>query len=182
MASMRSSYHYYNSYKYTSSNGSNDMYYDQTASPRLHPDFPSSCDGTVNLHTKILEFRGFDSIIILIPRGGILMSIGIFPETLRQQIFPSACDRHRRGEERQILRACIYVYMYICIYVCVCVYVCIYIYIYIYMYMYIYIYTYIHTYIYIYIYIYTYVTYEQTTHGSTRRGEGLPEEACEGCS
>ena len=31
-------------------------------------------------------FRRFDSSIILIVRGGILMSVGDFPECLRQQI------------------------------------------------------------------------------------------------
>ena len=35
---------------------------------------------TANLRTKILDFRGFDSSRILIVRGGILMSIGDFPE------------------------------------------------------------------------------------------------------
>ena len=39
-----------------------------------------------NLRTKILDFGGFDSSIILISRGGILMSIGDFPESLSQRI------------------------------------------------------------------------------------------------
>ena len=39
-----------------------------------------------SLPTKILDFRGFDSSIILILRGGILMSIGISSESLSQQI------------------------------------------------------------------------------------------------
>ena len=34
----------------------------------------------------ILDFREFDSSVILILRGGILMSIGSFPESLSQQI------------------------------------------------------------------------------------------------
>ena len=42
---------------------------------------------TANLRTKVLDFRGFDSSIILILRGGILMSIGNFPESLSQAIF-----------------------------------------------------------------------------------------------
>ena len=42
--------------------------------------------GTANLRTRILDFGGFDSSIILILRGGILMSIGDFPESLRQAI------------------------------------------------------------------------------------------------
>ena len=39
-----------------------------------------------NLRTKILDFRGFDSSIILIIRGGSLMSIGSSPEVLSQRI------------------------------------------------------------------------------------------------
>ena len=38
---------------------------------------------TANLRTNMMDFRGFDSSIILILRGGILMSIGYFPENLR---------------------------------------------------------------------------------------------------
>ena len=34
--------------------------------------------------THIADFRGFDSSTILILRGGILLSIGDFPETLSQ--------------------------------------------------------------------------------------------------
>ena len=34
---------------------------------------------TAKLRTKILDFRGFDSSIILLLRGGILMSIGNIP-------------------------------------------------------------------------------------------------------
>ena len=41
---------------------------------------------TANLRTKILDFRGFDSSRILIWRGGIVMSIGDFPEGLSQAI------------------------------------------------------------------------------------------------
>ena len=41
---------------------------------------------TASLHTKILDFRGFDSSIILISRGGILMSIGSVMESRHQQI------------------------------------------------------------------------------------------------
>jgi hypothetical protein len=39
---------------------------------------------TPNPPTNIVYFRGFDSNIILIQRGGILMSIGNFPESLSQ--------------------------------------------------------------------------------------------------
>ena len=41
---------------------------------------------TANLRTKTLGFRGFDSSTILILRGGILMSIGFFLESLSQAI------------------------------------------------------------------------------------------------
>ena len=41
---------------------------------------------TANLRTKTLDFRGLDSSRILIVRGGILMSLGSFPETMSQQI------------------------------------------------------------------------------------------------
>ena len=41
---------------------------------------------TVNLRTKILDFRGLDPSIILIIKGGILMSIGDFPESWSQAI------------------------------------------------------------------------------------------------
>ena len=39
---------------------------------------------TANLPTNIVDFRGFDSSIILILRGGMLMSLGNFPESLSQ--------------------------------------------------------------------------------------------------
>ena len=41
---------------------------------------------TANLRTKILDFRGFDSSRILSLRGGILMSIGNFSESLSEAI------------------------------------------------------------------------------------------------
>ena len=41
---------------------------------------------TANLRTKILDFGGLDSSIIVNSRGGILMSIGDFPESLSQAI------------------------------------------------------------------------------------------------
>ena len=37
-----------------------------------------------NLRTNIMDFRGFDSSMILRLRGGILMSKGDFPESLSQ--------------------------------------------------------------------------------------------------
>ena len=39
-----------------------------------------------NLRTNIVDFRGFDSSIILILRGGILRPIGNLPESLSQAI------------------------------------------------------------------------------------------------
>ena len=39
---------------------------------------------TANLPTNIVDFRGFDSSIILIQRGGILRPIGDLPESLSQ--------------------------------------------------------------------------------------------------
>ena len=41
---------------------------------------------TANPHTKILDFRGSYSSRILIVRGGILLSIRNFPESLSQAI------------------------------------------------------------------------------------------------
>ena len=41
---------------------------------------------TDNLHTKILDLRGFDSSIILSLRGGISRPTGNFPESLSQAI------------------------------------------------------------------------------------------------
>ena len=41
---------------------------------------------TANLRTKILDLRWFDSNIMLILRGGALISIGHFPQNLNQQI------------------------------------------------------------------------------------------------
>ena len=43
----------------------------------------SSYGHTANICTQILDFRGFDSSIILFLRGGILRSIGNVPESLR---------------------------------------------------------------------------------------------------
>ena len=43
-------------------------------------------ESTANLRTKILDFRGFDSSILLSLRCGILMSIGDVQNVLSQQI------------------------------------------------------------------------------------------------
>ena len=40
----------------------------------------------ISRNTNIMDFRGFDSNIILILRGGMLMSVGDFPESLSQAI------------------------------------------------------------------------------------------------
>ena len=49
------------------------------------PGVPDKSD-TPSFRTKTLDFRGFDSSIILDLRGGIIISIGNFPEMLSQQI------------------------------------------------------------------------------------------------
>ena len=46
----------------------------------------AGCRTMGNLRTKIMDLRGFDSSSILIPRGGILMSIGDLQEGLSQAI------------------------------------------------------------------------------------------------
>ena len=43
-------------------------------------------DRTANLCTKIMVFRGFDSSIVFILRGGTLMSIGGFLEMFSQRV------------------------------------------------------------------------------------------------
>ena len=53
---------------------------------RMSSQFSSVLQGTANLRTKILDFRGFDSGRILIIRRGIFVSIGDFPESLSQAI------------------------------------------------------------------------------------------------
>ena len=42
--------------------------------------------GTANLPTNVVDFRGFDSSIVLIYRGGIPRCIRDFPESLSQAI------------------------------------------------------------------------------------------------
>ena len=66
---------------------------------------------TPNLRTNIMDFRGFDSSMIIILRGGILMPIGDFLEDLSQAILVgimlvgrlgvvSLCHSLRRGPAR----------------------------------------------------------------------------------
>ena len=54
-----------------------------------------------NILTKILEFRGFDSSIILISRGRIIKSIGNFPEGLNQRILVGITLVGRLGVSRE---------------------------------------------------------------------------------
>ena len=66
---------------------------------------PASQD-TANLCTKILDFRGFDSSIILMLRGGIPRPIGNFPEVLSQRILAGRFFVGRFGvHERQTVCA-----------------------------------------------------------------------------
>ena len=44
------------------------------------------CSSTANFRTNIMDFRGFDSSVILILRGGIPRPIGNSPESLSQAI------------------------------------------------------------------------------------------------
>ena len=55
---------------------------------------------TANLRTKILDFRGFDSSVILFLRCGILMSIGDPPESLSQAILVGIMLVGRLGAAR----------------------------------------------------------------------------------
>ena len=62
-----------------------------------------------NVPTSIVDFRGFDSSIILIIRGGIPRPIGDFPESLSQAMLVG-CNVSRR-----IGRMCVYIYIYVSI-------------------------------------------------------------------
>ena len=52
--------------------------------------------------TKFLDFSGFDSSVILLLRGGILMSIGNSPEMLSQQILVGIILVGRSGVRRAL--------------------------------------------------------------------------------
>ena len=106
--------------------------------------------------TNIMDFRGFDSSIILNLRGGIPTPIGNFPESLSQAILLGmmlvgrlgVCAHAHVGASRSaklpsarhiIMYTYIYIYIYIYTYVCMCIYIyilyslfCVYVYIYIY--------------------------------------------------
>ena len=80
---------------------------------------------TANLPTNIVDFKGFDSSIILISRGGILMSVGDFPESLSQAILVG-CNVRRRMVNTiitiiimNITVVCLCVWVWVC--VCLCV-------------------------------------------------------------
>ena len=55
---------------------------------------------TPSLPTNIVDFRGFDSSIILILRDGILMSIGDFPESLSQAMLAGCNVSREIGREQ----------------------------------------------------------------------------------
>ena len=60
---------------------------------------------TANLPTNIVDFRGVDSKIILSERGGILMSVGDFPESLSQAMLVGVMLGGRLGVSLKHLKA-----------------------------------------------------------------------------
>ena len=79
---------------------------------------------TANLHTKIKDFRGFDSIRILILRGGIPRPMGDFPQAILVGLIVIGrfgVDTRRAWEPElgggnacsHILHICVYIYIYI---------------------------------------------------------------------
>ena len=66
----------------------------------------ASARGTADLTTNITDFRGFESSIILIFRGGIPRPIGDFPESLSQAILVGIMLVGRLGVNRLCLRCC----------------------------------------------------------------------------
>ena len=60
-----------------------------------------------NLPTNIADARGFDSRIILIPRGGILVSIGNFQEDLSQAMLVGVMSVGRLGVVYYIIQPAI---------------------------------------------------------------------------
>ena len=61
---------------------------------------------TANPPTNILDFRGFDSSIMLFFRGGILMSIGNSPESLSQVILVG-CNVSREIGSTSVGASCV---------------------------------------------------------------------------
>ena len=127
---------------------------------------------TANLRTKILDFRGFDSSIILVLRGWNSQAHGEFLGWFES----SNLSRDNLSWEigrisgLNILYHIIpyyimlYCYVYLCVYVYIYMYICIHIYIYIYrerercVYVYVLCYVCMYIYIYIYIYIHTMIS------------------------
>ena len=66
-----------------------------------------SNEGMPNLPTNIVDFGGFDSSIILIKRGGILMSMGNVPESLSQVMLVGVMLVGRLGVYVGISRTCL---------------------------------------------------------------------------
>ena len=65
---------------------------------------------TADLRTKILDSRGFDSSMILLVRGGILRSIGNFPDSLSQAILVAISLVGRLGVGGLVLLTVCYEY------------------------------------------------------------------------
>ena len=66
---------------------------------KLRGEATSSSSDTPNFSTNIMDFRGFDSSTNLFRRGGILMPIGNFPESLSQAILVGIMLAGRFGVE-----------------------------------------------------------------------------------
>ena len=105
-----------------------------SASPLQAPQSPSVCP-TPNLPTNIVGFRGFDSSVVLILRGGIPRPTGNFPESLSQAMLVGCnvsreigrtghAGSARRGytslpystfnTSHKFVNQCVYIYIYIC--------------------------------------------------------------------
>ena len=65
---------------------------------------PGARWATPNLPTNIVNFRGFDSSIISNSRGGILMSIGDFLESLSQGILVGCNGSREIGRKHPVSR------------------------------------------------------------------------------
>ena len=136
---------------------------------------------TPNLPTKIQDFRGFDSSIILTLRDGVIMSIGNFLESLSQAILVGIILLGRLGVCQHDAKACvqrravclyvyrmhiswmymhvhrIYTYMCVCVCTCTCTCTCTRMYVCVYIYIYICVHTLVCVYVYAYVYAYVYV-------------------------
>ena len=73
---------------------------------RIRNDSKGLAEDAANLRTKILDFRGFGSSVVLSLRGGVLMSIGNFPESLSQQILVAMLLVGRLGVSSLFARMC----------------------------------------------------------------------------